>query len=83
MNKKRYTCLYNDTVDLKVLNIFEKISGFNMISIQDGMIHVLFIDDTPIFDFKLQQNINSSTINKCNQCFNKLIKLINSIRKVF
>ena len=83
MNKKRYTCLYNDTVDLKVLNIFDKISGFNMISIHDGMIHVLFIDDTPIFDFKLQQNINSSTINKCNQCFNKLIKLINSIRKVF
>ena len=82
-NKKRYTCLYNNKVDLDVLKVFEKISGFNMICIENNKVYVIFIDDTPVFDFKLQHHIDSSTINKCSQCFNKLIKLINLIRKVF
>lgn len=80
-NKKRYTCYYNDSVDLKVLNIFDKLNVFHMISIKDNIAEIIIIDNTPIFDFKLQNHIDSKIFNACSQCFNKLIKLIVSIRK--
>jgi hypothetical protein len=62
--------------------VFDKISGFHMIRVENDMAEIIFIDNTPIFDFKLQQNINKNVIHAANQCFNKLVKLIISIRKV-
>ena len=53
-----------------------------MIKVENDLLEVIFIDNTPVFDFKLQQQINSTMVHAANQCFNKLIKLINSIRKV-
>ena len=81
-NKKRYVCLYNGKVDIKILNIFEKFNDFHMINIKDGIADIIFIDKTPIFDFKLQKRIDQNTISNCEKCFNKTIKLIGTLRKM-
>lgn len=82
LDKKRYVCLYNGKVDSKVLNIFDKFNDFHMVHIKDGVADIIFIDKTPIFDFKLQKKIDQNTISYCEKCFNKTIKLIGTLRKM-
>lgn len=81
-NKRRYVCLYNEKVDSSLISVFDKLNVFHVLYVKDNVAHILFIDNTPIFDFKLTNHVDNSTVNACSQCFNKLIKLINSIRKV-
>lgn len=81
-NKKRYVCMYNGKVFSDILSVLEKIHDFHMLSIKDGVVDIIFIDKTPIFDFKLQKNINQSTISYCENCFAKTVKVINLLRKV-
>ena len=57
-------------------------NGFHAMRIEKDILEIIFIDNTPIFDFKLQQTINTTMVNAASQCFNKLVKLINAIRKV-
>lgn len=80
-NKMTYTCLYTSKTKLNVLTAFEKIKTFHMISVKDNVVDIIFIDTTPIFDFKLQQSISTNNLNVCSSCFNKTIKLINLLRK--
>ena len=81
VNKKRYICFYEKGVNTKVLNVFDKLNAFHMISIKGNIAEIIFIDNTPVFDFKLQNSIDSKILNACSQCFNKLSKLLSSIRK--
>ena len=81
-NKKRYVCMYNTRVYSDILSVLEKFQEFHMLSIKDGVVDIIFIDKTPIFDFKLQKAINQSTVSYCESCFNKTVKLINLLRKV-
>ena len=82
LDKKRYVCMYNTKVNSELLKVFDKINDFHILSIKDDIVDIIFIDKTPIFDFKLQKNIDSGTLSYCEQCFNKTIKLINALRKV-
>ena len=77
-----YDVNYDGKVDSKVLNIFEKFNDFHMVHIKDGVADIIFIDKTPIFDFKLQKKIDQNTISYCEKCFNKTIKLIGTLRKM-
>ena len=78
---KQYICLYEDKFDIKILEAFDKFNKFHMISIKDNVINILYHDTTAIFDFKLQNELTSNTVNACKDCFSKVNGLINYLRK--
>lgn len=80
-SSKQYICLYEDGFDIKILEAFDKVSKFHMISIENNIIEILYLDSKPIFDFKLQNEITSNTINAAKDSFSQVCGLINYLRK--
>lgn len=79
---KQYICYYNENFDIKYLEILDKITAFHIIKIKDGIIEILYLEKLEIFDFKLQNVIDEHIINHCGACYEKMIKIIDLLKKV-
>ena len=80
-NNKQYICLYKQNYDIRLLDLLDKLTMFHMLSVENNKINIIFVDDSSIFDFKLQKNIDSVTINNCHESYEKIVRIIKAFKK--
>lgn len=78
---KRYTALYNNKIQLELLEIIEEINAFNCIIIDKDYIYIIDNEKNVPFEFKLQNELTANLLIDYKKNFNGLVKIINKIEK--
>ena len=78
---KPYVCLFNEKINLDILEIIEEISSFNCIIIDSDYVYIIDNEKHNPFEFKLQNELTNNMLIDCRNSINNLLKVINKIEK--
>ena len=79
---KPYVALYNNKIQIEILDIIEEINSFNCIIIKQDYIYIIDNEKNIPFEFKLQDELTNNKLIDCRNSINNLVKVLTKIEKV-